>query len=276
MARRLIGAGERLRVVVRDPSRAPTGEQIEVAVATYDQADALRAAFEGISTVFFVSGSEAKNRLHQHRNVVEACAQSGVQRIVYTSFLGAAADATFTFARDHFHTEQAVIEAGLGYTFLRDSLYLDVLPYLPGADGVIRGPASDGRFAPVARDDVAAVAAAVLLDGEPHLGRTYDLTGPVLVNLHEIADALSDVTGRAISYQAETLDEAYASRAHYGAPDWEVRGWVTSYAAIACGELGMRSDDVRTVTGRDPIAPLDWLEAHPESYQHLVEGPLGS
>ena len=262
--------GERMRVVVRDPSRAPTGDEIEVAVASYDEPEALGDAFEGISTVLFVSGGEAANRVDQHRNVVDACARSGVEHVVYTSFLGAAPDATFTFARDHFHTEQAVRDADLGFTFLRDSLYLDVLPYLPGDDGVIRGPAANGRFAPVARDDVAAVATESLLNPESHHGRTYDLTGPVLVDLDEIAAELSRVTGREMAYQPETLEEAYASRAHYGAPEFEIEGWVTSYAAIAAGDLNASTDDVRTVTGREPIAPRAWLEAHPESYSHLM------
>ena len=67
------------------------------------------------------------------------------QRIVYTSFLGAGPDATFTFARDHFATEQLIRESGLAYTFLRNSQYLDFVPLLVGEDGVIRGPAGDGE-----------------------------------------------------------------------------------------------------------------------------------
>ena len=63
------------------------------------------------------------------------------------------------------------------YTFLRDGPYLDYVPALAGTDGVIRGPAGDGRVGAVARDDVAEVVVAVLL-GEGHDGQTYDVTGP--------------------------------------------------------------------------------------------------
>ena len=267
--RTLLDNGEPVRVVVRDPSRVPVGAAIDLAVAAYDQPERLRAAFAGVSTVLFVSGGEAADRLDQHRNVVEACSASGVEHLVYTSFLGAAPDATFTFARDHFHTEEAVRQAGLGFTFLRNSLYIDVLPYLPGEDGVIRGPAGHGRFAPVARDDVAGVASAVLLAPERHAGQTYELTGPALTDLYEVAAELSRASGRRISYQPETLDEAYASRAPYGAPAWEVEGWVTSYAAIGAGELSTCCADVRRVTGREAISARQWFEEHAESYRHL-------
>ena len=66
-------------------------------------------------------------------------------------------------------------------------------------------------------------------------------------------------------YQRETLDEADASRAGYGAPDWEVEGWVTSYAAIATGEMDVVSDSVFTLTGRTPIDLAGFLEANPEA-----------
>src|SRR5688500_6320797 len=102
VARQLAGRGEPRRVVVRDPSRAPTGAGMEVAVAAYGEPEELRRAFDGVSTVFFVSASEAEDRLGQHRNVVDACAATGVEHVVYTSFLGAGPEATFTFARDHF------------------------------------------------------------------------------------------------------------------------------------------------------------------------------
>ena len=82
-----------------------------------------------------------------------AAAAAGVRRIVYISFLSAAPDATFTFARDHFHAEEHIKSIGLAWTFLRDSIYLDYIPLFAGEDGVIRGPAASGRIAPVARDD---------------------------------------------------------------------------------------------------------------------------
>ena len=47
-----------------------------------------------------------------------------------------------------------------------------------------------------------------------------------------------------MTYEPETLEEARVSRAPSGAPGWEIEGWVTSYAAIAAGELESVSDDV--------------------------------
>src|SRR4051812_26035485 len=85
-----------MRLVVRDPARAP-GADADVAVATYGDHDAMRSALAGADTAFLVSASEAPDRVEQHRSAVGAAQEAGVGRIVYLSFMGAAADATFTF-----------------------------------------------------------------------------------------------------------------------------------------------------------------------------------
>src|SRR5215213_9202851 len=237
VARRLAERGVGQRLVVRDPGRAPELAGAEVAAGGYDDPDGLRRAFEGAATLFMVSASEDPDRLRLHANVVDAAVGAGVERMVYTSVYGAGPECTFTFGRDHWHTEQRIRGSGRRHTFLRDNLYIDFMPLLVGADGVIRGPAGDGRVAAVTRDDIAEVAVAALLDGDRHHGQTYDMTGPEALTLGEIAEVLSRFAGRPIAYHAETLEEAYASRASYGAPGWEVDGWVTTYVAIANGDL---------------------------------------
>jgi len=129
---------------------------------------------------------------------------------------------------------------------------------LVGDDGVIRGPAGDGRAAMVARADVARVAAAVLLNPEAHADTTYDLTGPEELTLAEVAEKLSAHTGRAVSFHDETIPEAYASRAKWHAPGWQNDAWVSTYTAIAAGELAGATGDVERVTGRRPLS-LDEL-----------------
>jgi NAD(P)H dehydrogenase (quinone) len=270
VARRLAERGVGQRLVARDPGRAPELAGAQVAAGSYDDRDSLRRAFAGAHTLFMVSASEDPDRLRLHANVVGAATDAGVERVVYTSFFGAAPDCSFTFGRDHWHTEELIKGSGLRFTMLRDNLYLDFLPLMVGADGVIRGPAADGRVAAVARDDIADVAAAVLLaDGDRHDGRSYDLTGPEAPTMAEVAQRLSELAGRTITYHPETLEEAYASRASYGAPDWEVDGWVTTYVAIANGELEAVGGDVAAVAGHPPMGLDDFLRRNPDSLRRL-------
>ncbi|MFH5821509.1 SDR family oxidoreductase [Georgenia sp. AZ-5] len=258
VARRLAAAGVPQRLLVRDPGRAPELPGAEIAVATYDQPDAARAALRGVRTLFMVSGKETPDRLADHTAFVDAAAAAGVERIVYTSFYGAAPDATFTHARLHWATEEYLRAAPPAVVALRDNLYLDFATSLMGDDGVIRGPAGQGRFSPVAQDDIADAAVAILLDPAPHEGRVYDLTGPEELTLTEVAAGLTAHLGREVRYVEETLEEAYASRAHYGAPDWEVEAWVSTYTAIAAGEMAGVSPAVPILTGH-PATSLEQL-----------------
>ncbi len=270
VAARLAAAGAAQRLVVRDEARAPELAGAEVVLAAgYHDREGMTAALQGADTLFLVSGREAADRVAQHYAAVDAAVDAGVQRIVYTSFLGAAPDATFTLARHHHLTEEHIRATGLAHTFLRNSMYLDFVPFFASADGVIAGPAGDGRCAWVARDDVADVAA-VVLTTDGHDGLTYELTGPDAHTLTWAAEQLARVSGRDVRYVDETIEQAYASRAHYGAPDFEVDGWVTSYLAVKEGELDVVTDTVERLTGHRPQALPEFLERNPGSWAHLA------
>ncbi len=259
IARRLADAGVAQRLLCRTPAHAPDLPRTQVVPASYDDTDAVRRALEGIEVALMVSGAESATRLAEHRSFVDAAAAAGVAHLVYISFYGAAPDATFTLARDHHATEQHIADSGMTWTHLRDNLYLDFLPLLADDAGVIRGPGGDGRVAAVAQDDIADAASAVLRDPGAHAGRTYSLTGPEAITLGEAAATMTRLLGRGITFHDETLEEAYASRASYGAPDWQVDAWVSTYTSIAAGELAGVTGDVEQLTGHPPRSLADLL-----------------
>jgi NAD(P)H dehydrogenase (quinone) len=266
VARRLAAAGVRQRLLVREPSRAPQLPGADVEQAPFADTDPVRRALTGVSTLFMVSAAEAEDRLAQHTAFVDAAAAAGVEHLVYTSFAGAAPDCTFTLGRDHYATEQHVRATGMRFTFLRDNLYADFLSLMVPEDGIIRGPAGDGRAAVVAVDDVADVAAAVLPDSPRHAGATYTLTGPEALTLDEVAATLSSAWRRPVTYRRETIEEAYASRAPYGAPAWQVDAWVTTYTSIAEGEVAEVTDDVPRLAGHPAISLAELLRRGTSAY----------
>jgi NAD(P)H dehydrogenase (quinone) len=251
VAGRLADVGAAQRLLLRDVAKAPDAPAAELAVISgYDDRERLVAALHGLDAVLMVSGREAPDRLEQHRAFVDAAVAAQVGHVVYTSFYGAAPDAVFSHGRLHWHTEEYIRASGLPFTFLRDNLYADFAPFLAGADGVIRGPAGDGVLSAVAQDDIAEVAAVVLQDPAAHAGRAYDMTGPEDWSLTAIAELLTASLGKPITYHDETMAEAYESRAVYGAPDWEVAAWISTYTAIASGEMAGVSSDIPDLIGR--------------------------
>ncbi len=260
VARLLAASGVSQRLLARAASRVPrVPAGVPVTFAGYADRTSSVEALRGVDTLFMVSAAEGADRLHEHRSFVDAAAEAGVRQVVYTSFLGASADSTFTLGRDHFRTEEHLKASGMEWTFLRDSFYLEFLPEMVGEDGVIRGPAGDGRVSAVSREDVAASAAAVLTVPAAHAARTYSLTGPEALSLESVAATMSIALGRDVRYHDETIQEAYESRTRWPAPSWMYDAWVSTYLAIANGEVAEVTDHVLELTGRDPLRLLDLL-----------------
>jgi uncharacterized protein YbjT (DUF2867 family) len=276
VAERLAGAdGVRLRLVVRDGSRAPRlpGAEVVGNPGGYADGAGLAAALEGVHTLYLVSAAEAEDRLDQHYTAVDAAASAGVQRIVYTSFLGARPDSTFSLGRQHALTEDRIRAGGVPFTFLRHGFYADFVPFFATPEdgrAVIAAPAGDGRAGFVSRDDLADVAVAVLRDDAGRFeGQALEVTGPEAITLAEAAAVLTEVTGVPTEYREQTVEEAWATRRPSGAPDWEIEGWVTSYLAIAAGELSPVTDVVPTVTGHPALTVAEHLRRHPEDWANL-------
>lgn len=304
IAVRLSRLGLAQRLIVRDRARAALFPGAEIAqVSSYLDSAAMRQALSGVEKLFLVSARDrfgvahisAKkgvppppyDRLQQHLAAVNAALEAGVPHIIYLSVMNAAPDATFTLAHDHFHTEQSIRASELRFTFLRASLYMDNVPQCVSEDNVIRAPAGEGRVAWVSRDDIADVAVAVLISAG-HEGRSYDVTGPEALTMAETAERLSAALGRKILYQAQTPQEARATRSTsrlekfeaerrsltgHGLDDYEVDVFVTHFLQIAMGDLASVSDIVPTLTGHQAQSLEEYLRLHPESYRHL---PIGN
>ena len=207
-----------------------------------------------------VSAAESADRLDEHTAFVDAAAEAGVRQLVYTSFHGAAPDSIFTLGRDHYATEEHIRASGMAWTFLRDNLYLDFLPQMVGEDGVIRGPAGDGRVVGRQPRRHRGVAPRCCWTPGAHVGTTYHLTGPEALSLARSPRSSPPRRDGTVRFHDETVEEAYESRASGDAPDWQYDAWVSTYTAIAAGELADVTDHVLTLTGRRPLTLAAFLE----------------
>ncbi|MCF6468825.1 NmrA family transcriptional regulator [Nonomuraea sp. MG754425] len=212
--------------VVRDPARAPAG--VPARRGDYDDPAGLRAAFEGVDRLLLISSPEldTARRTAQHLAAVSAAADAGVGAIVFTSFLDADTSATGLTAAYH-ATERAILASGLPYTIMRHPFYSDA--FLPRVAGGELTGSTGGRGLNTAFRSDLAEAAANVLTGEGHLGRAYDLTGPLWTH-PEAAQALG------VTYR-EVPDTGSGPMS-----------WINGQ--IRAGALERRSPDLEQVLGR--------------------------
>ncbi|MDG4827396.1 NAD(P)H-binding protein [Asanoa sp. WMMD1127] len=242
--RELVGRDQPVVAAVRNPDRLVDLPGVEVRRGDYDDPAGLRSALRGADRVLLISSPELdhERRVTQHRAVIDAAVATGVRAIAYTSFLGADRDEPGMNAAHH-ETEQAIAASGLAHTILRHPFYTDafVNPGLRAAvDSGVLVSATGGRGLNTAlRADLAAAAATVLTD-DAHLGRAYDLTGPVWT-YPQLAEALTALTGRPVEHR-----------------DAAVTGPMGFLMSLArAGALERQTDDLRTLLGRPPTPLRD-------------------
>jgi NAD(P)H dehydrogenase (quinone) len=135
----------------------------------------------------------------QHRNVIDAASAAGVSHIAYTSVLNADR-AKLRLAADHLATEHALAEAGVPFTLLRNSWYLENHTDTLAATlelGAVLGSAGEGRVAAATRADFAKAAAVLTTDGH---GGVYELGSDTPFTLAELAQAITDASGVTVAY----------------------------------------------------------------------------
>jgi NAD(P)H dehydrogenase (quinone) len=262
-------AGRPLRLMSRDPQRAPKLEGAEVVRGDFNEPKSLDAAFAEIATAFVVSGQAPPGeRALLHRNAFEAAARAGVQHVVYLSLKGSGPDSLYPYCRDHYASEQFLAQTGVEHTVLRVAFYLDMFPGKFDRQGIIRGPGGDGRGAFISRTDTAEAAAAAVANPP---GGILDLTGPELLGVADVALRLSAVAGKALHYRPEPAGETRRRLSQTGAlqlaQDLEA-GW---FQAIAAGEQAPVSGDFRRLTGKPPQTLEAYLAAFPELLDALHE-----
>jgi NAD(P)H dehydrogenase (quinone) len=246
--------------------------------ADYGDPDSLVRAFAGGDRLFMVSAMlVGPRRRAQHRHAIDAARAAGVQHVVYTSFLGARdPESKALVSEDHIFTEKAIREAGLGWTFMRNSQYADAMAEQIGQIASSSGKnihnRGDGLMAFVSRDDVAAAGAELLLGaGEPNTA--YEVTGPELLTYGNVGELIAELSGADVESISLSDDDFYAMWDAMGVPreadedpdaavPWCSDDMVSFGRDIRAGALAVRSTAVEDLTGR----PAETLRTVMERY----------
>lgn len=260
----LLRAGVKPVAIVRDPQKvADLAERgVQVRQAGYDDAAALDRALTGVDRVLLISGTEFGKRVAQHTNVIRAAERAGVKLLAYTS-IPTAADYPMILAQEHRGTEAVLAESTVPYTLLRNSWYWE--NYLGGLahaveSGVLHGSGGQGRVAGAARADYAD-AAAIVLTTDGHEGRFYELGGDERITYAELAQAISEASGKTVRYQDLPEADYAAALEGAGLPADYAKVLADADTGIAAGVLDVNSGDLQKLLGRPTARAVDVFRA---------------
>jgi len=239
---------------------------VVVRQADFEDPKGLEAALAGADRVLIISSDAIDRpgrRLAQHKTAVAAAVKAGVKHAIYTSMPNPETSPV-VFAPDHLGTEQALAASGMSYTILRNCWYTDFLiPALTPAvaSGTLSAATGQGGAPYVTREDCAQAAAAALA-GSDTTNRTWNITGPAVVNWTELAKLAAELTGRPVAYVPVDAAERTAQLIAMGTPEPIAKMLVSGQLAVAQGKMGTATAVVKELTGREPVSVRAFLSAH--------------
>jgi uncharacterized protein YbjT (DUF2867 family) len=265
----LFQAGMPVRAMVRDSSRAGrVPRYVEVVRGDLTDRTSLGEAFAGARQVFLM---DASHGIDNTARAIDAAVAAGVEHVVNLSSIGAALDPMPAIGQWHKDREDLIRASGLRCSFIRPGYFMsNTSAWAPAiySDGVIRQAGGDAQFAPVDPADIAAVAAAWLIEqADLPTSPAAVITGPELLDLSGQVRVLAEVLGRPLRYE-DIPDAVVASELRdAGAPGQVVEAILELTGMLRSGTLAFTSGDLERLTGR-PGRPFRlWARAHADWFR---------
>ena len=266
----VLGAGRDVRVVLRDPARLADGvrERAQVVAGSHSDADVIARALDGATAAFWLppgpptaDGPEAAY-VEFSRAFCDALPASSVTHVVGVSALGRGWDGPSGHVTASLAMDDMIGVTGVAYRALACASLMDNVARQADAirdmGAFFQPTPGDLRLPHVAKRDVAAVAARLLLDPSWNGVAEVPLHGPADLTFDEMAATISEVTGRMVRFQEIPMDDFAAMMTSMGASDGMAQGYAQMLTAKNEGMDTMRLPTDRSDT---PTTFRAWCEA---------------
>jgi uncharacterized protein YbjT (DUF2867 family) len=239
-----------VRVLVRDSARGKTlaDAGAEIVVGDFDVPESIDEAMSGVTAVVLVSPAVPAQEL----NVIASAARAGVEHVVKATSK-ASTDSPIARRRGQAEIEAGLAASGLPHSLLRSNAYMQntlMLAPVIAKTSSFGSSAGKGLVGMVDARDVGAVAAEIATSPALHLGETYWLSGPELISNYDVADVLSRLLGRTITYRELSFDENKSAMVSAGLPEAIAEQNAQAFSLTAEGDAKWVNDDVQAILGR--------------------------
>jgi uncharacterized protein YbjT (DUF2867 family) len=253
----LIERGDKVRVLVRNPEKVEQWKgRVEVATGDLANSNTFRDALSGIDAVFLMNRGPDKESFQAF---VDRAKTEGCQKIVFLSSL-AANNPELSVGRMHKEKEDVIRASGLAGFFVRPGGFMsNAYQWIPSikAESVVHNPMGAGQYAPVAPEDIAAVAVHVLTsDGSTE--EILEVTGGELLSVPRQVEILSRLLGSQIRCVDISPDSAVQQMVQSGLPKQVAEAVAESAMFVRKGAFADVKETVAKVTGRAPKTFERW------------------
>jgi uncharacterized protein YbjT (DUF2867 family) len=246
------------------------GDRVKVIPIDCNELDTLREALRDVDKLFLLT-PDVPNAPDLASNAVSEAKKVGIRHIVKQSVMGADLEADVGTMRLHRQVEEIIEQSGIPFTFLRPNEFMQNFinfhsPSIKGTNAFYI-PLEDAKVSLVDVRDIAAIAVESLIDEDKHKNKTYLMTGPEALSYHQVAEVLSNATGRKISYVNISEEEAKAAMKEIGMSDWLINTVSELSDYFRKGKASEVSPAVEEVTGRKPISFSQFANDYADAFR---------
>ena len=257
----LLTDGRKVRVFTRDASRvAHWGNRVEVALGDLTSPETFAKAASGVEGIFLMNGALDGAIF---RRLISSAKSQGNPRVVFLSTLFAGIDSS-PIGQLHKDKEDAIRASGLPGRFIRAGAFMtNAYQWLGSirAEGVVYNPMGAGKTAPVAAEDLAAIAVHALTDASL-TPEVFEVTGGELLTVPQQVEILAKATGKPIRSVDVPAEAAVQGMIGSGTPPPVAAAVGQSFELVRDGQMAFVKDTIRQVTGRPPKTFEAWATEH--------------
>jgi uncharacterized protein YbjT (DUF2867 family) len=242
-------AGVDVRAFVRDEAKAKSLKELgaEIVVGDLDRPETIAPAVEGVDKIYLLTWN-GPTQAQQAINVIRAAQKAGNPHVVRHSMWGSEKS---RIVQQGDQVEAALLSSGLPWTLLQPTFFMQNLMMAAqtiASDGVFYWDTGDGKLGMIDLRDIVDSAFGVLT-GDGHEGKSYILTGPEAISMHDVANTFSKVLGKKVTYVSVPGEAALQSMLSMGFPEWIARGYGELMAGFSEGFANRATDNVATLSG---------------------------
>ena len=257
IVKQLANQNVKVKAAVRSLSRGKDlPSNVELVEFDLNQPATVEAAFVGVNKAFFMTPL-VPNLVDLDTACLNAAKKAGIKQIVKLSIMGADTETDMLLAHSHRESEKLIEASGIPYTFLRPNSFFQNYIIYTGetikSQAAFFLPLGDGKLSLIDIRDVATVATVVLTENG-HAGKAYQITGTEALSNHEVANILSQVLGKTITYIDIPEITARQAMQGNGIPDRQIDMVLGLYAQQKFGNYAVITPTFTDITGKKPIS----------------------
>ncbi len=262
-ARHLLESGQPVRAMVRSAEKGERLKALGANVVVGDLTDGafVKSALDGVSKAMLVMPN-IEQQLELETAFVDAAAAAGLKHFVYLSSLESVPENENPITQMHVATEEHLRKSGLPWTMVRPTFFMQLfLAFSKGIreTGTIKLPTGSGTVAATDVRDVGAFISHVL-GSDGHINKSYDVTGPQLLDFNQIAQIFTDVLGKPVSFVDEPIEEFRSRFAKIQPSPWRVDAVCKEFQGIAAGIIDHTTATFAEIMGRQPTPLSQFIE----------------